>query len=136
MYGSSYGGYGSSYGGYGGGYGGYGGGYGGMYGSRYGMGGMYGRYGMGGMGGMYGGGMYGGGPGGEGMFGQSMGFLDRLNQYVYSLCDIAQMVDSNANGLVGLFSIMKNLIVRLCSFSKTWLVFLVFWTIRRSKDLV
>jgi hypothetical protein len=108
------GGYGGGMGGYGGGMGGYGGGMGGMYGSRYG----------GGMGGM-GGGMYGGGMGGQGMLGNSTGFLEKMSQYVYSLCEIGQLVEMNANGLNGFFTLLKNMMIRLVSFSKDWGVYLI-----------
>lgn len=57
-----------------------------MYG---GMGGMYG--GMGGMygGGMYGRGMYGGMYGQSGLIGNSQSYLEKMNMYVYQLCEIA-----------------------------------------------
>lgn len=91
----------------------YGGGmYGGM-GGMYGGGGMFGRpYGMGmggyGMGGMYGG-MY-------GMNGQQGSFLERMSMYVYQLCEIAQMVEYNANGLYAFYNLMKNLGVATVKF--------------------
>lgn len=95
----------------------YGGG--GMYGGGMGMGGMYGGgmfgrggYGMGGMGmgGMYGGGMYGG------MNGQNGSTLERMSMYVYQLCEIAQMVEFNANGLFAFYNLLKNLSVGVMKF--------------------
>jgi peroxin-13 len=76
---------GGGYGGMGGGYGGYGGMYGGM-----GMG--MGRYGMmnrmGGMG------------GGNSQFEKTMEYLDTLGYAVNSLCEIARMVEMNAEGMI------------------------------------
>lgn len=94
---------------------------GGMYGRGYGMGGMYG-----GMGGMYGG-MSGMGMGG--MYGnqnmQGRPFLERMSVYVYQLCEIAQMVEFNANGLYGFFQLMKNLSVAGVKFCNEWLWWLI-----------
>jgi hypothetical protein len=73
-----------------------GGGY-GMGGYGMGMGGYgMGGYGMG-MGGMYGRGM------GMGMNGQGGSTLEKAQMYIYQLCEIAQMVEFNANGLVTFF---------------------------------
>mmetsp|Transcript_750 Transcript_750/g.421 ORF Transcript_750/g.421 Transcript_750/m.421 type:complete len:142 (+) Transcript_750:155-580(+) len=77
---------------------------GGMYGGMGGMG-MY-RPGM--YGGMYGGGMY-GGMGGMGMMGNSQSHLEKMNMYVFQLCEIAQMVEMNAHGLYSFFSLLKNI---------------------------
>lgn len=88
-------------------------------------GGMYGR-------GMYGSGMYGAGGG---LFGNSQGYLDKMNQYVYQLCEIAQMVEFNANGLYSFFSLLKNLSVASVKFGKEWLVWLFYQTIEKTKAL-
>jgi hypothetical protein len=90
---------------------------GGMYGRGLGMGGMYGggMYGMGGMGGMY----------GQGGNMQNRPLLERMSAYVYQLCEIAQMVEFNANGLYAFFNLMKNLSVATVNFSKEWLWWLI-----------
>ena len=52
---------------------------------------------------MYGGGMYGGG-----MYGNqtgAMGGLNQFNQYLFSVCQAAQMIEYNANG-IGAFSML------------------------------
>ena len=115
---------------YGGGYGGYGGmggmGYGGMgYG---GMGGM-------GMGGMYGRGMYGGGMGYGGQPGQSGAFFEKAQMYIYQLCDIANMVEYNANGLAGFFQMLKNVSTAGYKVGKEWLFWLMKYTIELAKNL-
>ena len=80
---------------------------GGMYG-----GGMYGRYGMGGMGGM--GGMM--GANGQG------GAIEKFTQFVYSFCDVAQIVEFNANGLSAFFMLLKRFFTWMFKFSTTTLV--------------
>ena len=60
---------------------------------------MKGMGGMGGMGGMYGGGMNGMNQGNQ----QGRPLLERMSMYVYQLCEIAQMVEFNANGLYSFF---------------------------------
>ena len=94
---------------------------GGMYGRGMGMGmGMGGMYG--GMGGM-GGGMYGMG-GNQGNM-QGRPFLERMSAYVYQLCEIAQMVEFNANGIYSFFHLMKNLSMATINFSKEWVWWLI-----------
>ncbi|TNV76421.1 hypothetical protein FGO68_gene4752 [Halteria grandinella] len=96
-----------------------GGGYGtGGYGSS-----MYGGGGMGGMGGMYGGmgGMYGNNQGNM----QNRPMLERMSVYVYQLCEIAQMVEFNANGLYGFFQLMKNISLAAVKFGNEWLWWLL-----------
>ena len=83
-------------------------GYGGM------GGGMYG--GMGGMG-MYGRGMYGGG---YGMNNQNGGFLERAQMYLYQLCEIAQMVEYNAGGLVGFFATLQKISAAVAKYGKEY----------------
>lgn len=99
-------------------YGGYGRG---MYGGGYGMGGMYG-----GMGGMYGGmgGMY-GGMGMQGGNMQGRPLLERMSMYVFQLCEIAQMVEFNANGLYQFFFLLKKVSVATVDFGKEWLWWLI-----------
>ena len=104
------------------------GGYGSSYGSGYG-GGMYGGGMYGGMGGM--GGMYGGMNGMNGMNQQSG--LMKFNQYIFQLCDVAQLVDSNANGLSSFFTLIKACLLYLIKFSKTTLVTFGMWLFMRSK---
>ena len=91
--------------------------------NRYG-GGMYG-------GGMYGGGMYGGGMYspyssmyGGGMYGNQGGFLNAMNQYVFSICQAAQMIEYNANGIGGFALLMKKFFVWIFSGSKSCLMYL------------
>lgn len=121
------------------------------YGSSYGSGGMYGggggygrSYGMGGMGGMYGGGMgmgMGGMGGMGGMYGNQMNnggganrpMLERMSTYVYQLCEIAQMVEFNANGLAAFFGLLKNLSVGTMKFGKEWLWWIIEKTIEKSR---
>ena len=103
-------------------------GYGGMYGNRYGMGGLGGMYG--GMGGMYGGmgmgGMYGGmGMGGMyGQMGENAPFFQRAQMYIFQLCEIAQMVEFNANGLASFWNTLKNVSIAGIKFGKEWSVWL------------
>ena len=85
----------------------------------------YNRYG----GGMYGGGMYGGGMYSPyssmygGMYGSSQGgFLNSMNQYVFSICQAAQMIEYNANGIGGFAVLMKKFFVWIFSGSKTLLM--------------
>ena len=111
----------------------------------YGGGGGYGRsYGMGGMGGMYGGGMgmgMGGMGGMGGMYGNQMNnggganrpMLERMSTYVYQLCEIAQMVEFNANGLAAFFGLLKNLSVGTMKFGKEWLWWIIEKTIEKSR---
>ena len=98
-----------------------------MYGRPYGMGG--GMYGMGG--GMYGmgGGMYGQGQG------QGRSTLERMSMYVYQLCEIAQMVEFNANGLYSFFQLMKNLSVAGVKFGQEWVLWIIHKTIEKLRDL-
>ena len=100
-------------------------GYGSTYGSSY---GGYNRYG----GGMYGGGMYGGGMYspyssmyGGGMYGANQGgFLNTMNQYVFSICQAAQMIEYNANGIGGFVVLIKKFFHWLLSGSKEWIIYL------------
>lgn len=102
----------------------------------YGGGGMYGRgYGMGGLGGMYGGGMGMGGMYGNQGNMQNRPLLERMSTYVYQLCEIAQMVEFNANGLYQFFFLLKKIVLATIEFSKEWLWWLVQKTIEKSKDL-
>lgn len=102
---------------------------GGMYGRPYGMGGGYGM-GMYGMGGMGMGGMY----GNQGNM-QNRPFLERMSAYVYQLCEIAQMVEFNANGLYAFSQLMKNLSIGAVKFSKEWLWWLIQKSVELFKDL-
>ena len=105
-----------------------------MYNRSYGMGGMYGgggMYGMGGMGGMYGGGMYGMNQGNQ----QGRPLLERMSMYVYQLCEIAQMVEFNANGLYSFFQLMKNLGAATIKFGNEWLWWLIEKTIEKARQL-
>ncbi len=101
---------------------------GGMYGRGYGMGGMYGGGMYGGMGGMY-------GMGGQGGNMQGRPFLERMSAYVYQLCEIAQMVEFNANGIYAFFTLMKNLSVATINFSKEWVWWLIQKTIEKVKQI-
>lgn len=100
-----------------------------MYGGNSGYGSsMYGGSGYGSS--MYGRSLYGGGGGmynrmgygNNNALGDSLGFLDRLNQHVYSFCDIAQLLEQNANGLYSFFGLIKNIGIHVLEFSKKWLV--------------
>ena len=108
---SSLGGMGSSM--YGGGLGGMNSMYGGMGGMGYGggMGGMYG-----GMGGMYGGGMY----GQNNMAG--MEWLNRLSMSVMQFCQVAQMVECNANSLIQFSLLIKRAYNYLITQGKEFIV--------------
>jgi len=54
-----------------------------------------------------------------------MGKLERMNMYIYQLCEIAQMVEFNANGLYGFYNLLRNLSVTVAKFGKEWIVYLV-----------
>ena len=105
--------YGGGYGGMGG-YGGYGG-YGGMGGYGMGMGG----YGMG-MRGMYGGGMY-------GQTGQGGSTLEKAQMYIYQLCEIAQMVEFNAHGLIAFFQTMQKVSAAIAKYGREYSTKIALW---------
>ena len=85
--------------------------------NRYG-GGMYGS-------GMYGGGMYGGGMYGGGMYGNSMygTNMDAFNQYLFSVCQAAQMIEYNANGIGNFVMLAKNFFTWAFSASHKGLIY-------------
>ena len=66
---------------------------------------------------------------------QNRPLLERMSAYVYQLCEIAQMVEFNANGLYAFFNLMKNLSVATVNFSKEWLWWLIKKTIEKAKQL-
>ena len=111
--------------------------------SRYGMGGGYGGYGgYGGMGGMYGGmgGMYGGmgmggmyGRGMMGMNGENASTLEKAQMYLYQLCEIAQMVEFNAHGLVSFFQTLKRAAAAISQYGKEYSVQGMNWVSEKSK---
>ena len=61
--------------------------------------------------------------------------LERMSMYVYQLCEIAQMVEFNANGLYSFGLLLKNLSTATVNFGREWLWWLVEKTIEKSKEL-
>ena len=49
----------------------------------------------------------------------SFNFLDKISQYVYSLCDIAHMLEMNAPGLIHFLSILKATILKITEYGKS-----------------
>ncbi len=93
------------------------------YGQSYGYGGYGSSYPYGASRpGMYGGGIgvgAGGYYGGAGFIGGGgINVLDRISQYVYSLCDIARMLEGNAQGLVSFFNMFSSLLRKIVEGSR------------------
>ena len=47
---------------------------------------------------------------GYGLNSSPLGFLEKLNQYLFSLCDISNMLQMNAQNLFGFFDLLKKII--------------------------
>eukprot|EP00826_Nyctotherus_ovalis_P065069 TRINITY_DN9556_c0_g2_i4.p1 TRINITY_DN9556_c0_g2~~TRINITY_DN9556_c0_g2_i4.p1 ORF type:complete len:190 (-),score=32.03 TRINITY_DN9556_c0_g2_i4:156-725(-) len=57
--------------------------------------------------------------------GGNLNFLDKLSQYVYSLCDIAHMLEGNAPGLLQFLSTLKAAIMKVGEYGRTYLSYAV-----------
>jgi hypothetical protein len=61
--------------------------------------------------------------------------LERMSMYVYQLCEIAQMVEFNANGLYGFFTLMKNMTMATIKFGNEWIWWLLEKSVERLRQL-
>ncbi len=66
---------------------------------------------------------------------QNRPFLERMGAYVYQFCEIAQMVEFNANGLFSFFVLMKNISMATVKFGKEWIWWLIEKSIEKLRDL-
>ena len=56
--------------------------------------------------------------------GEDAPFFQRAQMYIFQLCEIAQMVEFNANGLAGFWHTLKNVSIAGIKFGREWSVWL------------
>ena len=59
--------------------------------------------------------------------------------YIFQLCEIAQMVEYNANGLAGFYTTLKNVTLAALKFGKEWSVKIAKWlvhTVKRLREII
>ena len=57
--------------------------------------------------------------------GANLNFLDKISQYVYSLCDIAHMLEGNAPGLLQFLNTLKAVIIKVAEYGKSYLSYAI-----------